>query len=152
MSVGCRDTVEGGRRWNRLTVKAFTNAINLQRVTSGSYQESQETLNCITIVLTIIDLRVRRVQVVTISSEDICLKWSLRGNKRGSCAFRLMQLQLAIFILLTICGTDNKEGPPERGRKKKFFLSVMHSKTWSRETWNWSYVGQHVKRTATRGH
>jgi len=30
----------------------------------------------------------------------------------GSCAFRLMQLQLAIFILLTICGTDNKEGSP----------------------------------------
>ncbi len=34
-----------------------------------------------------------------------------------------MQLQLAIFILLTICGTDNKEGPPGRGREKKVFIS-----------------------------
>jgi len=68
----------------------------------------------------------------------------------GSCAFRLMQLQLAIFILLTICGTDNKEGSP--GTVGGFFLSVMHSKTWSREIWNWSYVGQLVNGKATRGH
>jgi len=60
------------------------------------------------------------------------------GVNPGSCAFRLMQLQLAIFILLTICGTDNKEGSP--GTVGGFFLSVMHSKTWSREIWNWSYV------------
>lgn len=34
-----------------------------------------------------------------------------------------MQLQLAIFILLTICGIDNKEGPLGREREKKVFIS-----------------------------
>jgi len=45
----------------------------------------------------------------------------------GSCAFRLMQLQLAIFILLTICGTDNKEGSPGGGGGVKLFFFLSFS-------------------------